>query len=66
MEKTLPKNISLLQQAIRTAARAARRKAFRKGLPVAVSKNGKVVNIYKDKTEVTIDQTVSENGKNQD
>lgn len=41
--------------AVRTAAKAARRKAFRKGLPVAISKNGKVVFIYKDKREVLAD-----------
>ncbi len=41
-----------LQNAIRIAARGARRKAFNRGFPVAVSKKGKVVLIYKDNREV--------------
>jgi hypothetical protein len=41
-----------LRAAIRTAAKVARRRAFRKGLPVAISRNGKVVFVYKDKREV--------------
>jgi DNA integrity scanning protein DisA with diadenylate cyclase activity len=40
--------------AIRTAARVARRRAFRKGLPIAISRNGKVILIYKDNSEVVI------------
>ena len=53
------KNVSVnkptLRTALKTAARAARRKAFRKGFPVAVSRNGKVVFIYKDNTEVVVE-----------
>jgi hypothetical protein len=45
-------HISSFRTAIRTAARVARRRAFRKGLPVAISRNGKVFFVYKDKREV--------------
>jgi hypothetical protein len=45
--------------AVRTAARAARRRAFRKGLPVAISKNGKVVFVYKDKSEVAASSSLT-------
>ncbi len=44
--------------AIRGAARAARRKAFRNNMPVAITKNGKVVFIYKDKREVKQEDAV--------
>ncbi len=44
-------DISSFRNAIRTAARVARRRAFRKGLPVAISKNGKVVFVYKNNHE---------------
>jgi DNA integrity scanning protein DisA with diadenylate cyclase activity len=44
--------------AIRTAARVARRRAFRKGFPVAISKNGKVVFVYKDNREVIANSSV--------
>lgn len=37
--------------AIRGAAKAARSKAFRKNLPVAISKDGAVYLVYKDKRE---------------
>ncbi len=47
-------NKPTLRASLRTASRAARRKAFRKGLPIAVSKNGKVVFVYKDNREVII------------
>lgn len=45
-------DILSFKAAIRTVSKAARRNAFRKGLPVAISKNGKVVFVYKDKLEV--------------
>jgi DNA integrity scanning protein DisA with diadenylate cyclase activity len=45
--------ISSFRTAIRTAARVARRRAFRKNLPVAISRNGKVVFVYKNNEEVT-------------
>jgi len=44
--------------AIRGAASAARRKAFRNNMPVAITKNGKVVFIYKDKREVKQEDAV--------
>ena len=47
-------DISSLRAAIRTAAKVARRRAFRKGLPIAISRDGKVILIYKDKREVVI------------
>lgn len=37
-----------LKNALRTVARSARRQAFRKGLPIAVTRDQKVVFIYKD------------------
>lgn len=46
---------STLRNALKTAALAARRKAFRKGYPVAISRNGKVIFIYKDNTEVIVE-----------
>ena len=45
-------DILSFKAAIKTVSKAARRKAFRKGLPVAISKNGKVVFVFKDKREV--------------
>lgn len=39
------------KSALRGAAKAARRKAFRKNMPVAISKDGAVYLIYKDKRE---------------
>ena len=36
---------------IRGAAKAARRKAFKKNLPVAISKDGEVFLVYKDNRE---------------
>jgi hypothetical protein len=53
MKKRLGADITSFRVAIRTAARVARRKAFRKGLPVAISRNGKVVFVYKDNSEIT-------------
>lgn len=47
-------HLSSFRAAIRTAARAARRKAFRKGQPVAISKDGKVVFVYKNNQEVEV------------
>ncbi|MDZ4809675.1 MAG: hypothetical protein SGI96_15615 [Bacteroidota bacterium] len=47
-------NLSSFRAAIRSAARVARRRAFRKGLPVAISKNGNVVFVYKDNREVIV------------
>jgi len=47
-------NIPTLRAALRTASKAARLKAFRKGLPVAVSRGGKVVFIYKDNKEIPL------------
>ena len=46
--------LTSLRAAIRTAARVARRRAFRKGLPVAISKNGRVLFVYKDNREVVV------------
>ncbi len=45
--------LTSFRAAIRTAAIVARRRAFRKGLPVAISRNGKVVFVYKNSEEVT-------------
>ena len=53
MKNGSAKNISSFRTAIRTAAKVARRKAFRKGLPVAISRNGKIIFVYKDNREVT-------------
>jgi len=47
-------SISSFRAAIRSAARAARKKAFRKGMPIAISRNGKVFIIYKDNTEIEL------------
>ena len=47
-------DLTSLRDAIRTAARVARRRAFRKGLPVAISKNGRVLFVYKDNREVVV------------
>lgn len=47
-------DLNSFRAAIRTAARVARTRAFRKGLPVAISKNGKVVFVYKDNREVVV------------
>jgi hypothetical protein len=52
MKNTAANNLSSLRSAVRSASIAARRKAFRKGLPVGVSKNGKIFLLYKDKKEV--------------
>ncbi|HKO81523.1 MAG TPA: hypothetical protein VJU78_14060 [Chitinophagaceae bacterium] len=54
MKKDSVTNLSSFRAAIRTAARAARRKAFRKGQPVAISRNGKVVFVYKNKREIEV------------
>ncbi len=51
MKKTTTSELSSFRAAIKTATKAARQKSFRKGFPVAVSKNGKVVLIYKDNRE---------------
>lgn len=56
-------NISSFRAALRTAARAARRKAFRKGLPIAISKNGKVFFVYKDRREVPLSKSAKINAK---
>ena len=56
-------NISSFRAAVRTAARVARRRAFRKGLPVAISKNGKVVFVYKNKEEVTANSSANAKSK---
>ena len=55
MKKGTDTDISSFREAVKTVATAARKKAFRKGLPVAISKNGKVVFVYKDKKEVIAD-----------
>jgi hypothetical protein len=52
MKNGLTIGIVSFRAAIRTAAGVARRRAFRKGLPVAISRNGKVIFVYKDKREV--------------
>ena len=62
IKKAATDNISF-RAAVRTVARAARRKAFRKGLPVAITKNGKVVFVYKDKSETTSDSSINVNTK---
>jgi hypothetical protein len=54
MKKKSTTELISFRTVIRTAARVARRRAFSKGFPVAISKNGKVVLIYKDKREVVI------------
>lgn len=58
MKKEFNTDITSFRVAIRTAARVARRRAFSKGLPVAISKNGKVVFVYKDKSEVTANSSI--------
>jgi len=40
-----------LRDALRTASKSARRKAFKKGLPVAISKNGQIFFVYKNREE---------------
>jgi len=47
-------SIASFRASIRTAARSARRKAFRKGLPVAISKNGKVIFVYRNNKESVV------------
>lgn len=59
MKNSSATDISSFRSAIRTAARAARRRAFRRGFPVAISKNGKVVFVYKDKREVTANSSAT-------
>lgn len=59
MKKQAATDIVSFKAAVRTIARAARRKAFRKGLPVAITKNGKVVFVYKDKSEATSDLSIN-------
>lgn len=58
MRKELSTDITSFRAAIRTAARVARRRAFRKGLPVAISKNGKVVFVFKDKSEIIANSSI--------
>jgi hypothetical protein len=53
MKKGSTADIISFRAAIRTAAKVARRRAFRKGLPVAISRNGKVIFVYKDKREAS-------------
>lgn len=52
MKKNPGNSLTSFRAALRSAARAARRTAFRKGKPIAVSKDGKVLIVYKDKKEV--------------
>ena len=54
MKKNSITHLSSFRAALRTAARAARRKAFRKGQPIAISRNGKVVFIYKNNQEIEV------------
>lgn len=63
MIKNAATDIISFRAAVRTVSRAARRKAFRKGLPVAITKNGKVVFVYKDKSETTSDLSINVNIK---
>jgi len=63
MKKGSSADVSSFRAVLRTAAKAARRKAFRKGLPIAVSKNGKVIFIYKGNREVIADSSAVRNSK---
>ncbi len=54
MERRSNNRISF-KAAVKTVAQSARRSAFRKGLPVAISKDGKVVLVYKDNREEAAD-----------
>ncbi len=58
MKNGLTSDLTSLRVAIRTAARVARRRAFRKGLPVAISKNGRVLFVYKDNREEEVNPSV--------
>lgn len=49
--------------AVKTAARSARLRAFRRGLPVAISRNGKVVLIYKNKREIIVSSSGASKSK---
>ena len=46
------------KSAIAGLSRAARRKAFRNNQPVAVTKNGKVVLIYKNNKEKKLEEVI--------
>lgn len=63
MKKETTADILSFRAVVRTAARAARRRAFRKGFPVAISKNGKVLFVYKDKREEKADLSFKINFK---
>ena len=52
MKKDLTTNIASFRASSKTAAKVARMRAFRKGLPVAISRDGKVFLVYKDNTEI--------------
>ncbi|BDA79213.1 hypothetical protein LPTSP3_g21430 [Leptospira kobayashii] len=48
------KSSELTPEVLKGAADAARRKAFKKNLPVAILKDGNVVLVYKDKSEIIV------------
>ncbi len=62
MERRSNNRISF-KAAVKTVAQSARRSAFRKGLPVAISKDGKVVLVYKDNREEAADFSINTNTK---
>lgn len=49
MKRGINPNPISIKEVLKGATKVARRRAFRNNLPVAVSKNGNVVYIYKDK-----------------
>ncbi|TGL35456.1 hypothetical protein EHQ52_13420 [Leptospira koniambonensis] len=51
MSSRRPKTDILSPELLRQAAESARRKAFRKNLPIAIYENGVVVLLYKDGTK---------------
>lgn len=57
MKSSSATHSTTLKAAIRTAAKSARLKAFRKGLPVAISRNGKVFFVYKGNKEIAAPST---------
>lgn len=58
MKNSSVNSLSSFRAAIKTASKAARRKAFRKGLPVAISRNGQIVLVYKDREVIQVSKKV--------